>query len=510
MKRVRIKYDKPNPLFELWLEQWMNEAVSKNSDLRYHFSRALESLKKYPLPLRTGKDCIILQHFGSKLCSMLDKKLLEHEKQNSISRNEDRINSSAECNVETNVMAKIKYKRVESSETEVELILDHDTAKDDKIARSGLECDTIVSLIDDKSPCKAQKSPKKTSLAFYEKSIDRVENLNDIRDKSSSGTNNISKEESQPASRKVQNAKSKASKKLAETKEKDTLDSSRDFNLEANNFDVILLVDTQETRGGKTKPQHDATVVELTRLGVLFEIRRLHVGDFAWIARCRCTSRELVLPYIVERKRIDDLSSSIKDGRFHEQKFRLKRSGITNLLYVIEDHESSHRLAIPHSSLMQAGINSSVHDGFSVKYTRNHKDSMFYLSCLTRILSRVYTEKHLTSCRKENLVHTDISKDYLGLMEFNEFNKASCKQKNFKVNQMFVRQLLQLKGLSVDKAAAIVDRFPTPRALIDSLCESGSDGESLLANIQYGRNNRLIGPALSKTICQLYTRRELS
>ena len=30
--------------------------------------------------------------------------------------------------------------------------------------------------------------------------------------------------------------------------------------------------------------------------------------------------RELVLDYIVERKRMDDLCSSIKDGRFKEQK----------------------------------------------------------------------------------------------------------------------------------------------------------------------------------------------
>ena len=31
-------------------------------------------------------------------------------------------------------------------------------------------------------------------------------------------------------------------------------------------------------------------------------------------------SREAVLEYIVERKRMDDLSSSITDGRFREQK----------------------------------------------------------------------------------------------------------------------------------------------------------------------------------------------
>lgn len=48
-------------------------------------------------------------------------------------------------------------------------------------------------------------------------------------------------------------------------------------------------------------------------------MRRLSVGDFAWICRDR-SGRELMLPYILERKRLDDLSGSIQDGRFHEQK----------------------------------------------------------------------------------------------------------------------------------------------------------------------------------------------
>lgn len=82
MKRIKLKPKNPNPLFELWLEEWRKEAASRNSDLQYHFSKALAALKKYPLPLKSGKDCIILQHFGTKLCSMLDRKLKEYKVQN--------------------------------------------------------------------------------------------------------------------------------------------------------------------------------------------------------------------------------------------------------------------------------------------------------------------------------------------------------------------------------------------------------------------------------------------
>lgn len=59
---------------------------------------------------------------------------------------------------------------------------------------------------------------------------------------------------------------------------------------------------------------------KLERLKTRFSVQHLNVSDFAWIARCRKTQKELTLPFAVERKRIDDLSGSIKDGRYHEQK----------------------------------------------------------------------------------------------------------------------------------------------------------------------------------------------
>lgn len=39
---------------------------------------------------------------------------------------------------------------------------------------------------------------------------------------------------------------------------------------------------------------------------------------------------------------------------------------------------------------MQASINTLIQDDFSLKYTKSHKDSMFYLSSLTRILIKTF------------------------------------------------------------------------------------------------------------------------
>lgn len=84
------------------------------------------------------------------------------------------------------------------------------------------------------------------------------------------------------------------------------------LNANCTNYIYILCISNR-------KPRDDA-VSTLHALGAEFEVRHLKVGDFAWIIRNLQTGCELMLPYIVERKRIDDFSKSIMDGRFHEQK----------------------------------------------------------------------------------------------------------------------------------------------------------------------------------------------
>lgn len=65
---------------------------------------------------------------------------------------------------------------------------------------------------------------------------------------------------------------------------------------------------------------------DLIKNGVACELRCLHVGDLLWIAReqkpvggagCK---QELVLNYIIERKRMDDFVHSMTSGRLKEQK----------------------------------------------------------------------------------------------------------------------------------------------------------------------------------------------
>lgn len=175
--------------------------------------------------------------------------------------------------------------------------------------------------------------------------------------------------------------------------------------------------------------QDDPILSTLQHLKVPYEIRHLKVGDYTWICRSKATNKELVLPYIIERKRMDDLAGSIKDGRFHEQKFRLKQSGIQNLIYMVENYGSNTHLGLPLTSLFQAATNTLIVDGFTVKFTESTRGSVEYLACMTKVISNMFQNKTVMGSLKKDLLNFNIEDDLVSLMTFEEFNSNASKNK---------------------------------------------------------------------------------
>lgn len=73
--RIYFQAKNPNPLFIEWMEYWLKQAEEKDSMKKFTLAKALESLRKYPLVLYSGRDCAILEGFGSGICTMIDKQL---------------------------------------------------------------------------------------------------------------------------------------------------------------------------------------------------------------------------------------------------------------------------------------------------------------------------------------------------------------------------------------------------------------------------------------------------
>ncbi|XP_041635552.1 crossover junction endonuclease MUS81 [Cheilinus undulatus] len=286
-------------------------------------------------------------------------------------------------------------------------------------------------------------------------------------------------------------------------------------------YEILLCVDFIETTGGSHHRKQEL-VKELQRNGVSFDVRKLNVGDFLWVAREKVApvpgqlrapaGRELVLDYIVERKRMDDLCGSIIDGRFREQKFRLKRCGLRRPVYLVEEcGKAASHLSLPETTLQQAIVNTQVVDGFFVKRVQDVRESAAYLTVMTRYLTKLYQNRTLI-CRSRELEGDGASDEEergrpsCSLISFAEFNHGAVKNKCQTVREVFARQLMQISGLSGDKAAAILEIYSTPHSLLTTYdqCSNEAEKEKLLSSIRYGKLKRNLGPALSRTVYQLY------
>lgn len=297
------------------------------------------------------------------------------------------------------------------------------------------------------------------------------------------------------------------------------------WHLSPGSYDIVLCVDLCETTGGSSVRKQEL-VKELQRNSVTFDVRKLNVGDFLWVARERVTpvpgqlrppvGKELVLDYIIERKRMDDLCGSIIDGRFREQKFRLKRCGLRKPIYLVEECGSAAaHLSIPESTLQQAIVNTQVVDGFFVKRVQDAKESAAYLTIMTRYLQKLYQNCTLF-CRSRELEGDGeaesekmVANLSCSLMAFTEFNYGAIKNKCQTVREVFARQLMQISGVSGDKAAAVLEHYSTVSSLLQAYdkCSSETEKEKLLSSVKYGKLKRNLGPALSRTIYQLYCTR---
>ena len=74
--------------------------------------------------------------------------------------------------------------------------------------------------------------------------------------------------------------------------------------------------------------------------------------------------------------------------------------------------------------------------------------------------------KTLVACSKKGLEDAGFSNDIHSnsqrLITFSEFNRASVKSKVLSIREMFGKQLVQLHGLTVEKALAVLEVYPTP------------------------------------------------
>lgn len=304
------------------------------------------------------------------------------------------------------------------------------------------------------------------------------------------------------------------------------------FHLAAGRYTILLCVDNTETTGGAAggkKNLKTETVRHLQATGVSYDTRGLNIGDFLWVAReevqqvsgqfHQAAARELVLPFLVERKRMDDLWASVKDGRYEEQKWRMRNSGLEHLYYLVEEHPSQKQHwggaqggSVTQESIEQAIANTAVQEGFTVKRTVDQRSSVEFLTLITRLLSEKYRHLDLCCITQEDLEEGRVGSRDTALLEFKPFNDASRKTKKLTVREVFAKTLLRLKGLSVEMAQAIVTAFPCPALLRGALLEAPSHLHrvQLLTDLRLGiEAKRKLPKTIAEAVVKFWTSESL-
>ncbi|CAL8241325.1 unnamed protein product [Merluccius merluccius] len=551
----------PNPLFLRWLTELRDQARERGLKTQHVYSKAISSLQKYPLPLQNAREAKILQNFGDGICKLLDEKLqryyseqgpdapihslpegappagrpdnnsLAPPKKNNVPKDgEKERRGGGGGGVEKKKKKKREYVPQKRSGGYAVLLTlyRHSQIPGDKGYMFKMELQNEAQLLCDKSFTAPELGSKYTAWSSVSTLIHKhlvVKTHNPARyslsEEGASLAERLEPEEQGSSEGQEERDGERARSEGAGPSVLGKAQASEPSagrpgggRLLPGDYDILLCVDFIETTGNHRKQD---LVKELQRNGVTFDIRKLNVGDFLWVARQKVAplrapvAMELVLDYIIERKRMDDLCGSIIDGRFREQKFRLKRCGLARPIYLVEEcGTAASHMSLPEATLQQAIINTQVVDGFFVKRVQDVRESAAYLTVMTRYLTKLYQNCTLV-CRSRELegdvgMQPSLSSPSLSLLSFAEFNYGATKNKSQTVREVFARQLMQVSGLSGDKAAAILDQYPTPCSLLSAYecCPSEADREKLLSNIRYGKLNRNIGPALSRTVSQLY------
>ncbi|PSS20438.1 hypothetical protein M430DRAFT_50103 [Amorphotheca resinae ATCC 22711] len=298
--------------------------------------------------------------------------------------------------------------------------------------------------------------------------------------------------------------------------------------LQPGTFIVQLVLDNREVRA---KDDRDYIQNELGKRGVKPIVRPLALGDILWVAKCHdpqllpslgVEGDEVVLDYVIERKRLDDLVGSIKDGRFHEQKFRLRKCGVKNVTYLIEEISMSADHFQKYEEAVQSAIASmQVVDGYFVKKTQKMDDSIRYLARMTLMLKEMYEKKPL------HLIPTRVitTQNFLPLVNelrakepgtdyhitYEAYASLASKSETLTLRDVFLKMLMCTRGVTGEKALEIQKRWKTPKAFMEAYerCGDGEEGrkrklEMVSKDMAHFVGRKKIAKAVSAKIAEVW------
>ena len=211
----------------------------------------------------------------------------------------------------------------------------------------------------------------------------------------------------------------------------------------------------------------------------------LDLGD---IIICDKNDNELL---IIERKSLNDLASSIKDGRYAEQSFRLTNieHHNHNIVYLIEGDRGTYSTRynrVKYSTLQSAMFSLQYFKGFSLFQTRTCVETAEYILTITKKLLKEKTrENYYKNSKNNNMLQQQNSlKTYTDVVKREK--KANIKPEN--VGEII---LSQIPGISSKTSKCVMDNFNSLYDLLDSIKNDKHCLDELVIEMKNGTNRRI-------------------
>ena len=184
------------------------------------------------------------------------------------------------------------------------------------------------------------------------------------------------------------------------------------------------------------------------------------------------------LIYIIERKTVNDLGASIKDGRYKEQKIRLLSNNTNNIYYIIEGN-INYCETLSTKAILGSIVNMIFRDNIKIIYSKDIKQTV---DIIIQIKHKYDTNKFNNNNQNNN------KNDYISCIKIN-------KKENLDKKTCNIIQLATIPGVSKNISTIILEKYNNLSNLINELTEHG---ELLLKDIELGKKK--LGKVLSKRI----------
>jgi len=217
--------------------------------------------------------------------------------------------------------------------------------------------------------------------------------------------------------------------------------------------------------------KHIVQLIEKTYPSLILSIETLPLGDII------LTDNEDNEKIIIERKTIQDLASSIRDGRYDEQSYRLNGTSTPNhnIYYLIEGEINTFTMnhfktKIDKPTIFSAILSLSYYKGFSVIRTFSIEETAFFICNSAYKLEKEkgkdkkphYEYLNTINDNNKETDENDTTKNYVDVVK-------RVKKENITPDNIGSIMICQIPGISPTVANAIMDKYKSLPELIEKI-----------------------------------------